>query len=234
LPFVFYIFFMKQLIFFLFLISTTFYAQSKDTIVDSKYFEDQLYIGLSYITMTNLPETVKSNGFSNSLVLGFIKDIPLNEQGSFAFGVGLGYGRNTYFQEIRILKSNSGTLFENVHSDNFKNNKFSIHSIEMPIELRWRTSTIDKYKFYRIYAGGKIGYAFATKSRFKTDDSIIKTKGISEINKLQYGLTLSLGYGTWNINLYYGLNDIFSNAKLDGVTPIKMRDFRVGLIFYIL
>jgi len=225
---------MKKQLLFLFLISTTLYSQSKDTITDSKYLEDQLYIGLSYITMTKLPENVSKNGFSNSLILGFIKDIPLTEQGNFAFGLGLGYGRNTYFQEIKITESNNNTLFENIHGDNFKNNKFSTHSIEMPIELRWRTSTINKYKFYRIYAGGKVSYAFATKSRFKTKDSTVKVKGISEINKLQYGLTLSLGYGTWNINLYYGLNDIFSDAKLDGVSPIEMRDFRVGLIFYIL
>ncbi len=225
---------MNKIIFLLFLISTTLYSQSKDTITDSKYLEDQLYIGLSYITMTNLPENVSKNGFSNSLILGFIKDIPLNEQGTIAFGVGLGYGRNTYFQEIKITESNGSTLFENIQGDNFKNNKFSTHSIEVPIELRWRTSTLNKYKFYRIYAGGKISYTFATKSRFRTDDNTIVVKGISEINKLQYGLTLSLGYGTWNINLYYGLNDVFSDAKLDGITPIEMRDFRVGLIFYIL
>ena len=230
--------FMNKIILLLFLISTTLYSQSKDTITDSKYLEDQIYIGFSYITMTNLPENVSKNGFSNSLILGFIKDISLNEQGNVAFGLGLGYGRNTYFQEIKITRPNGKTLFETIDGS-FKNNKFSTHSIEMPIELRWRTSTINKYKFYRIYAGGKVSYTFATKSRFKTDDNTIKVKGISEINKLQYGLTLSLGYGTWNINLYYGLNDIFSDAKFNravpfNAVPLKMRDFRVGFIFYIL
>ncbi|HBK71813.1 MAG TPA: hypothetical protein DDZ39_09200 [Flavobacteriaceae bacterium] len=224
---------MKKFIFFLFLINTTLYAQNKDTISYSKYLEDQIYIGFSYITMRNLPETVSKNGISNSFVIGFIKDLPLNKQGNFGFGIGLGYGRNTYFQDIKITRPNGKTLFETIEGS-FKNNRFSTHALEIPFELRWRTSTIDKYKFYRIYAGGKVSYAFVTKSRFKTDDNTIKVKGIDEINKLQYGLTLSVGFGTWNFNVYYGLNDIFSDAKFNNLTPIEMRDFRVGLMFYIL
>ena len=61
-----------------------------------------------------------------------------------------------------------------------------------------------------------------------------KIKGLSEINKWQYGLTLAVGYGTWNFNFYYGLEDLFSNASLNGMSPIEIRDFRIGLIFYIL
>ncbi|MET2983599.1 porin family protein [Aureibaculum conchae] len=208
-------------------------TQSNDTIVDNQYLEDQIYVGLSYILMNNLPKGISSNGFSNSLAFGFIKDLPLNERRNFALGIGLGYGRHTYYQNLKITKVENITEFG--IADNFKNNKFSMHTLEMPIELRWRTSTINKYKFYRIYFGGKISYAFATNSRFRENDkNSIKVNGIDELNKLQYGLTLSMGYGTWNVNVYYGLSDLFSNANLSETTPIKIRDFRVGLIFYIL
>jgi len=224
---------MKYLVIFLLFFNTILFSQSKDTIVSSKYLEDQIYVGLSYITLYNLPDDVSSNGFSNSLAFGFIKDIPFDENGNFGFGVGLGYGRNTYYQNIKISESDNQTSFEAVKGI-FNNNKFSVHAIEFPLELRWRTSTIDKYKFYRIYAGGKISYAFATNARFKESGNTIRVKNISEFNKFHYGLTLSLGYGTWNFNFYYGLNDIFKNAKLDDVTPLKIRDFRIGLIFYVL
>ena len=164
--------------------------------------------------------------------IGFIKDIPLNERRNFALGMGLGYGRHTYYQNLKITKLNDALAQFDV-ADGFKSNKFSMHTIELPLELRWRTSTIDKYKFYRIYFGGKISYAFATNSKFK-GNSTIKVNGIDEINKLQYGLSLSMGYGTWNLNIYYGLSDLFSDAKLNETSPLKIRDFRVGLIFYIL
>ncbi len=111
-------------------------------------------------------------------------------------------------QNLKITKPNDVTQFDVV--DGFKSNKFSMHAIEIPLELRWRTSTIDKYKFYRIYFGGKISYAFATNSKFK-ENNTVKVNGIDEINRLQYGLSLSMGYGTWNLNVYYGLNDIFSS-----------------------
>ncbi|WP_117882161.1 porin family protein [Aureibaculum luteum] len=228
---------MKKCFLFFFMISGLLSAQNNtkkdnDTIIDSHYLEDQIYIGLSYMLMDKLPDTISSNGFSNSLTLGFIKDMPLNERRNLALGIGLGYGRHTYYQNLKITRPNNVTAFD-VATD-FKSNKFSIHALEIPLELRWRTSTMDNYKFYRIYFGGKLSYAIATNSKYKEDGNIIKVNGIDEINKLQYGLSLSMGYGTWNLNVYYGLSDIFSDATLLEDTPIKIRDFRVGLIFYIL
>ena len=224
---------MTKIVFLLLLLTTVLNAQNNDTIKSTKYLEDQIYIGLSIITLTNLSNDVAQSGFSNSFGLGFIKDIPTNTKGNFAFGIGLGYGRNTYFQNIKITELDNVSQFE-IAGDDISKNKFSIHSIDFPFEIRLRTSTIDKFKFWRIYAGSKISYVFASNSKFKEDSNTVKFKGISEINKLQYGLTLAVGYGTWNFHVYYGLNDIFSNANLNGITPIEIRDFKIGLIFYIL
>lgn len=209
-------------------------AQNNDSFKTTKYLEDQIYIGLSYITILNSPEGVKQNGFSNGLALGFIKDLPLNDQGNLAFGIGLGYGRNTYFQNIKITKPDQITIFEILEDDTFKNNKFSSHNIEFPIEFRWRTSTIEKYKFWRIYPGAKISYSFYNNAKLRQDPNTTKISGIAEIRNWQYGLTMSVGYGTWNFNFYYGLSDLLSDAYLSETTPIKINDFRIGLIFYIL
>ncbi len=216
----------------LFLTSIPASAQHLDSINDNRYLEDQLYIGLSYITLINIPDEVFQNGFSNSLHLGFIKDIPLNLDRNVALGIGLGYGRNTYYQNIKITKTPQDQLFQIIEGG-FRSNKFSIHALEVPLELRWRTSTPTKYKFIRIYTGGKLSYAFAANSRLRTSAFNKKTKKLSKINPLQYGITFSIGYGAWNANFYYGLSDIFKNAYLKD-TPIKLRDFRIGLIFYIL
>ena len=64
-------------------------TKSTDTINENRYLEDQIYIGLSYILMNKLPDSISSNGFSNSLAMGFIKDIPLNERRNVALGLGL-------------------------------------------------------------------------------------------------------------------------------------------------
>jgi len=220
--------------FFLFiLISSTLKAQSNDTIKSTKYLEDQIYVGFSVINLTNMPNGITQNGLSNSFELGVIKDIPVNDKGDFAFGIGLGYGRNTYFQNLKIEEVNNTTQFQ-IAAEGFKNNKFSMHTIDIPLEIRWRTSTIDKYKFWRIYAGGKLSYVFASNAKIKELGNTSKVKGISEMNELQFGLKLAVGYGTWNFNFYYGLTDLFSDANLNETTPIEIRDFRIGLIFYIL
>ncbi len=209
-------------------------AQSTDLIAPStKYLEDQLYIGITYNTLYELPEGINQNGFSNGLLLGYIKDLPVNEQRNFGFGIGFGYGRNTYFQDLKIEEVNGVTTFEEVKA--FDRNKFTFHTIDLPIEVRWRTSTATKYKFWRIYTGMKLGYVFASNAKL-IKDGTIRVRGIEGINKFQYGLTLGAGYGTWNLNVYYGLNDLFSSSALiKGTTsPVKSRDFRIGFIFYIL
>jgi len=208
-------------------------AQSKDSLGSNKYLEDQLYIGVTYNSLYKLPEDISQNGFSNGIFFGYIKDIPINAKRDFGFALGLGYGRNTYFQDLRIEEVDGATTFEQVKS--FSRNKFSLHTIEFPIEIRWRTSTPTKYKFWRIYSGVKMGYVFASNAKLKKEGTI-KVRGIKEVNKFQYGLTLGAGFGTWNLNIYYGLNDIFSADAFINSTEelVRTRDLRIGLIFYIL
>ncbi len=208
-------------------------AQSKDFMSGDTYLEDQFYIGVTYNSLYSLPNDINQNGFSNGIFLGYMKDLPINARRDFGFALGFGYGRNTYFQDLKIEEVNGITTFEEVKS--FSRNKFSLHTIEVPIEIRWRTSTPTKYKFWRIYSGVKIGYVFASNAKLKKEGTI-KVKGIEEVNKLQYGLTLGAGFGTWNLNVYYGLNDIFSaDALINGTNKrIRARDLRIGLIFYIL
>jgi len=224
---------MIRTVFLLLILASTLHAQNNESSNYEKYLEDQIYIGLSVITLTNVTDSVAQSGFSNSFGLGFIKDIPVNQKGSLAFGVGLGYGRNTYFQNIKITESNNIYQYS-IAEDEVEKNKFSLHSLDIPLEIRFRTSTIDKYKFWRIYTGGKISYVFASNAKFKENGNTTKISGLSDINNLQYGLTLAVGYGTWNFNFYYGLSDLFSNANLNSETPIDIRDFKIGLIFYIL
>jgi len=199
---------------------------------NSAYLEDQIYLGITYNIINKRPSSISPNGFSNGIFIGYIKDIPVNEERNFGFGLGLGYGRNTYFQNLKISEINNTTVFEPVDGT-FNRNKFSLHSIEVPFELRWRTSTSTKYKFWRVYSGIKLGYVFASNSKLKQDITTV-VRNISEVNKFQYGLTLSVGYGTWNANLYYALNDIFSEANLlSNNESIEAREIRIGLIFYV-
>ena len=207
-------------------------SQVKVASVDSlSYLEDQIYLSLTYNNLRNKPSSISQNGFSSGISVGFIKDIPLNQENNFGFGLGLGYGYNVYIQNLKISKENKVALFEAV--SDYKFNWLRLHSIEIPFEIRWRNSTLDKYKFWRVYTGIKASYNITSKSKYNNLDEVSKTKNISEINKFQYGLTLSAGYSTWNLYIYYGLNPIFKDVLFEDNT-LNIKDFKVGLQFYIM
>lgn len=219
---------MHRLILLFFIFTGIINAQKDSTFVETKYLEDQLYANISYIKMLNLPELISQTGFSYGFGFGFIKDLPVNANRNIGFGLGLGYGLNVYYFNVKEVTPKPVPS----ESVELKSNKVSMHNVEVPLEFRFRTSTSEKYKFWRIYPGFKFSYTFATNSKLKQREDF-DVEDLIEINRFQYGPTLSVGYNKWNLHVYYGLNEVFSNAKNDSYT-IGIHDLRLGLIFYIL
>lgn len=209
-------------------------AQIDSLQVDKHYLEDQIYVGLTYNILTNKPTDFVQNGFSGGFSIGFIKDVPLNTSRNFGFGIGLGYAYNAFIQNLKISEASNGLqVLEIIDNQNFDSNRFLTHAIEMPIELRWRTSTATKYKFWRIYTGVKIGYVVANSSKFNDNLGEVQLKNLQNLQKLQYGLTLSAGFNTFNLHAYYGLNPLFKNTEINNKS-LDVKQLNVGLIFYIL
>ena len=204
--------------------------------LDTKYREDQFYVSISYNLLTNGPDGFSQNGISTGFHLGFIRDMPINKRRNWAIGLGFGLSSNSYNQELRIAE-NSGEFSYSIIDDseiNVSKNKFTRYLLEVPLELRWRSSNASKYKFWRIYSGIKLGYLAYSTAKFKSSMGDITVSNIEDFNTFQYGLTLSAGYNTWNFQLYYGLNNLFNEtAQIDGES-INLRAVKIGIIFYIL
>ena len=202
--------------------------------VDDRYLEDQFYTGVGYNVLVDKPDNVAQRNLSYNLQVGFIKDIPLNRKRNFGIGLGLGYAINSYYSNLMATEEADAVLYEIVDESNFNRSKLATHAIELPFELRWRTSTPEDYKFWRIYAGARLGYVFSGRSKLVTETGNT-TFSNPDIEKFQYGLTLSFGYNTWNIHAYYGLNPLLKEGTTIGAgDPIDFRVLRIGLIFYIL
>ena len=200
---------------------------------DSLYREDQFYLSVTYNALINLPNNVSQNSFSTGVHLGAIRDFPLNKRRNIALALGLGYSFNFFNQNIRISGSNP-TSYTTIEDSNYSKNNFSQHFLEAPLEFRWRTSKADSYKFWRVYIGLKLGYLIASKSVFDDGSTLESQRNLKDLNRLQYGLTLSVGYNTWNGYIYYGLNPVFDHVSTTSLQPIEMSALKVGLIFYIL
>ena len=221
----------------LFLCVTTLFSQEvaidSSKVVDTKYREDQFYLAITYNLLANKPQDVSQTGFSSGFHFGYIRDFPLNKRRNFGLGLGLGASINSYNHNIYVFEDDKGNIsYANLNDLDlsYSKNKFATYLLE----VRWRTSTATEYKFWRIYTGFKMGYLVASSTKFKGSGGKVKNSNISDFNNLQYGLTFSAGYNTWNFHIYYSLNPILNkDAKLDGET-IDMSAFKFGLIFYIL
>lgn len=203
--------------------------------IDSLYREDQFYVAVTYNLLVNGPEGLKQDKFSAGISMGFLRDMPINKDRTVAIAAGLGLSYKNYIQNLTI-QDVQGDLVYGVNSFNeFDSNKFRQYLVDLPIEFRWRNSTYESYKFWRIYGGVKFSYVFSDKSVFKDGEqgkSVIKSN--PDMNKFQYGIYLSTGYNTWNVYAYYGLSPLFKSAKTLQGDSIDMRTMNIGLIFYIL
>jgi hypothetical protein len=225
--------------FFLALISYKNYAQDKATNVDSdtKYREDQFYIGVTYNLLSDVPTGVKVRGLSGGIQFGFLRDMPINKRRSLAIAIGAGITYNVYGQLLFIGEAPDGQTIFTVLDDkkvDFSRNSFSSSTIEVPIEFRWRSSTPDIYKFWRIYAGFRIGYAYWHKSAFKQPGNNVYQTDIPEYDKLRLGTSLTLGYNSFNLIASYSINPFFKDAITTDGQEVNFRTIQVGMVFYIL
>jgi hypothetical protein len=62
-------------------------------VLDSLYREDQFYINFTFNKLQNL-SGLRQNKFSSGFSIGFLRDMPVNKNRTFAVAVGLGYSLN--------------------------------------------------------------------------------------------------------------------------------------------
>jgi len=227
-------------LFFISILSLFGHSQDDQTVnnVDENYREDQFYVAITYNLLANKPNKVSQQGFSSGFHLGFIRDMPFNQNRNWAVGLGLGLSVNSYNQNLRVSNDANSTFNYTVIDDSetaFTKNKYFTYLVELPLELRWRNSNAISYKFWRIYTGVKLGYVFANRTNYVGDPESVSFNNVNSFENIQYGLTLGAGYNTWNFHLYYALNGILdSTAKLENGSSIDMKAIKIGLIFYIL
>lgn len=208
------------------------FAQKDSLNIGDRYSEDQVYVTVSYAQFIEQPQEISKSNFSYALSVGFLKDLILNKQGNISIAAGVGYGFDFFNHKLKVEEINNKTSFSS--DDTISANLFKSHNIELPLEFRWRTSTANKYSFWRVYGGVKFSYNFANKFQFDdVNGTTFKYKDVSNYNKLQYGLTLSAGYDEFNINIYYGLTPIFNDSVING-EEINTKIIKFGLIFYLL
>jgi hypothetical protein len=202
--------------------------------MDSLYREDQFYFGFTLNSLQKKPAGLNQSKFSSGFSAGFLRDMPINKNRTVAFASGLGFSYNAYNQNIKISGSNKTPVYTIIESNvSYSKNRFTQFLVEVPIEFRWRTSTYDSHKFWRIYGGLKLGYLLYDRSVYLDSQDKIVITANKDFDKFRYGAYVSSGYNTFNVYAYYGLNPLFKSAKLNNQS-LDMNVMNIGVIFYIL
>ena len=210
------------------------YCYSQVDLIDDKYREDQIYFGVLYNSLKETPSDFNQIRFSNTINLGFIRDIPLNKNRNFGIGLGLGLSTSSYHNNLKFsLLSNEFAAKLILEPETYNKNKWTINELEFPFELRFRTSTPENYKFWRVYLGIKTSYVIGSRVKFESQSDEETLRNLP-FNKFQSGFTLHAGNNTWNLGLYYGLTSLFNDQFTNNYKNYKnLKQFKVGLIFYI-
>lgn len=202
--------------------------------IDSLYREDQFYFSFTFNTLQKKPQGVSLDKFSSGLSLGFLRDFPVNKKRTIAIAPGLGLAYNNYNQNLKISELNQVPNYTVIESNvSYTKNKFSQLLVEVPIEFRWRSSTFESHRFWRIYGGFKMGYLLYDKSIYQDANGKIIVSNNKDFNKFQYGTYISGGYNSINIFACYGLNPLFQSAKTNAES-VNMNSLTIGIMFYIL
>ncbi len=203
--------------------------------VDSLYREDQFYCGFSFNLMQNKPQGYQSSKISPSFTAGFLRDMPINKPRTKAIAVGLGLTYNKFAHDLIVLENDGKTQYFTPRSDqSFDKNKLELVTLDLPLELRWRTSTPQSHQFFRIYTGLKLSYLVFSKSKYVDAEKTVVIFGNQDLTKLKTSAYIAFGYNTWNGYVSYGFSPIFnSKAKLNEDT-IKLNNLAFGVLFYIL
>jgi hypothetical protein len=226
---------------FLFLLVLPVFSQEKASTenapkvkIDSLYREDQFYFGITVNTLQNKPKGFTQGKFSAGFSAGFLRDFPVNKSRTVAIAPGLGLTYNNYNQNLAITMTNGIPVYTIVGSNtDFNKNRFSQLSVDVPLEFRWRSSTFESHKFWRIYGGFKMSYLLYDKSVYEGTQGKYIISNNKDFNKFQYGTYISAGYNSINVYAYYGLNSLFQSAKTS-TESIDMNSLNIGVMFYIL
>ena len=211
---------------------TSIFFFSGFSLAQQAYREDQIYIDVNFILQDLNNDRFSDNGFSRSLHIGLLRDIFLTPSGEYALGLGVGYGLTRLVNNLVLSTSDEAFMVSYPRPDRSYRNFFTYHEFQFPLELRWRKSTEEEHKFWRINAGYRFSrpFGFRYKPFFGPDFPV---DGI--FSRWHHEASLSVGYNTWNLRFAYQLNPLLrSEVRSTAGDRFPVRTIQLGLIFYLL
>lgn len=221
------------------LLSVNSFAQATDSlpemertikVTDPFYREDQFYLGVTHSLLTNKPQGLSQRSISVGTSFGLLRDIPLNKQRTFSIAPGAGLAfYNLRHNLVLVDKQTKEFQIESNVDKNVQNLMY----VEIPLEIRWRTSKVHSHKFWRVYTGVKYSYLLNSTTKYNGNLGNVDIKKNDLVSKSNLGVYVSAGFNTWNLYAYYGFKPLYTKGVINQ-NDANFNMVNLGLMFYIL
>jgi hypothetical protein len=184
---------------------------------------DRLILEVSHTGWLNVPKGItmnwKSMGFNVALM--FDKSIG---RSNFSVGYGIGFFNHNFHSNADFVYRYDSLQKHNItdiipKTNNYTVNRFSQRIVEVPLEIRFRTKTISKFK---IMLGGKIGYVFSDFRKVFDDKGHFKFYDTKNMNYLRYGVVARIGVEQFCLTASYYFSEVFTKRGPDGIIPYSV------------
>lgn len=185
--------------------------------------KDRLIFEVNYTSWLGAPKNIKTDwkciGFNFSTMF----DKPLGNS-NFSFGYGLGiyvhnFSSNANFIYKLDSVSNAVTTIIEPKIIPYTANRYNERSVEIPLELRFRTKTTTTFK---IMVGGKIGYVMSDFKKSDDADGRIRLYNIKNVNHWRYGVNFRIGVEQICLTASYYFSEVFTDKGPKGINPFSV------------
>ena len=141
---------------------------------------------------------------------------------NFSLGYGIGiFSHNYHSNAVFVNRYDSVNKYSVTDlipkTNNYTVNRYAQKILEVPLELRFRTKTISKFK---VMVGGKIGYVVSDFRKIFDDTGKLKYYDTQNINYLRYGVVFRVGIEQFCFTASYYFSEVFvKNRGVNGITP---------------
>ncbi len=166
-----------------------------------------------------------------SISFSFMHEIVFGRS-HWSLGYGLGFGSYQYNNNLNIKNDPTTKLpvYTLLPSDSaYDINRQTIQYFEIPIELRFRTTSNKKGRYLRIYPQIKLGFRVKSFSLFKTGDYSVANFGLQDTKKFRAAVGMRFGY--WIFTLYgnYELTPLYQSVIIGETDLANFRTINLGL-----
>lgn len=192
---------------------------------------DRIIIEINRTGWINQPSNINTSWKSIGVNFAMMFDKPIGKS-NFSFGYGIGIFSHNYHSNADFVYRYDSIKHFTVtdivpKTNNYTTNRFAQKILEAPVELRFRTKTISKFK---LMLGGKVGYVVSDFRKVFDDKGKYKIYDTKNLNYLRYGVVFRVGVEQFCFTACYYFSDVFQKNR--SVNGIAQYSFGVAIIPY--